>query len=217
MRLLCSLILVFGVVSSQAELVCLGWGLVSPIVGVICHFKRKAFESAQSTVAADVEAVKGSSINAVEDAVQSVKALVKFDLTHNPAYIAYDFLSTTRQDGLAAGGQTVAQAAKDFGDVTVGFGKESYNQVEQLEEIAKIVTPMQAFPVAVWNDVSLCIIKGAAYLAKQSTLTSRKRATELSKNDAVTMAQNCFLPTKPYLSNVTGSTTAAPIDIRESC
>ncbi|KAL8964210.1 MAG: hypothetical protein Q9183_004615 [Haloplaca sp. 2 TL-2023] len=209
MRLPCSLILVFGVVSIQAELRCLGWGLINPVVGVICHFKPKAFESAYSTVATDVEAVKDSSINAVESAVQSVKDLVKFDLTHNPAYVAYNFLSTTNEEGIAAGGQTVEQAIQDFGHVTIGLGRESYNQVEQLEEVAKMVAPVQILALEAWDDVSLCIIKGAASLARQSLRTSRKRATEPAQNDAVTMAQKCLLPSKPYRFNITVSVFSA--------
>ncbi|KAL8869491.1 MAG: hypothetical protein Q9174_004236 [Haloplaca sp. 1 TL-2023] len=205
MRLFCPLILVFGVVSIHAELHCLLWGVV---LGSICHFKPQAFESAQNTVAAGAESVKDSSISAVEGAVESVKDLVKFDLTHNPAYIAYDFIATTKQDGLAAGGQTVEQAVKDFVPVTIGFGKEAYNQVEQLEEVAKIVAPVQVLTLEVWNDVSLCIIKGAAALARSEkpgsgNFTSRKRATEPAQNGALTMAQECLQPSKPWRFNIT--------------
>ena len=166
---LASVIVAFGLVTVQADLTCLGWGLISPIVGVFCHFEPESFSKAENNTVA-----------AIEDAIQSTEDLVQFDLTHNPAVVTYDFFKETSHGGLDQGGKYLRNVSKDFGDVTIGFGKDTANQ---------LVTVME---LSYWNDVSMCLITGSSGLITQEKRRRfGKRATPPSVNDAVAMAQNC--------------------------
>ncbi|KAL9600218.1 MAG: hypothetical protein Q9219_003361 [cf. Caloplaca sp. 3 TL-2023] len=194
MRLFLPLILAFGVATAQAELICLGWGLINPIVGLVCHFKPDAFHKAQNKA-------QDASVAAVEAAAQSVKHLVQFDLTHNPAYITYNFLSQTRQGGIDQGLQALHNSTRDIAEVTVGFSKETGNQV------------IKIFEVAYWHDISFCLIRGASQLAKE-TATGRKRAGVPAAADAAKMAQGCLseklkVLAAPPTFNVTGQLPVA--------
>lgn len=162
------LVVTLRVVAVQADLTCLGWGLLSPIVGLFCHFEPETFQAAENNTVA-----------AVEEAVQSAKNLVQFDLTHNPAVVTYNFLDQTSHGGLAQGGTYLHNVSKDFGDITIGFGKDSANQVLQIYELTY------------WNDVSFCLIRGAGRLVTQAKRRLGKRAGVPSTNDAVSMAQSC--------------------------
>lgn len=182
MYLIVPLIFVFGVVTIQAEsdLVCLGWGIISPVVGLICHFNsEKTNEVEDATVAA------------VDEAVQSAKKLVEFDLTHNPVSIAYNFLSAPEGQR----GQSLVNTINDFKDVTIGFTKESVNQGAQLYNLVQVVSQ------PVWSDVSFCMIKGGAQLAVQSATTKRKRAGRPTNVDAVKMAQRCLSTKMKQIAN----------------
>ena len=156
------------IVTVRADLTCLGWGLISPIVGLFCHFEPKAFQAAENNTVA-----------AVEEAVQSAKDLVQFDLTHNPATVTYNFLDQTSQGGLAQGGRYLQNVTTDFRDVTIGFGKESANQI------------MQIYELTYWNDLSFCIITGAGHLVTQAKRRKGKRAGLPSADAAVSMAHRC--------------------------
>ena len=169
MFLLLLLIITLRVVNVQADLTCLGWGLISPIVGLFCHF------SAPETF----HAAENHTVAAVEEAVQDAKSLVHFDLTHNPIAITYNFLDQTSHGGFGQGRAYLANVTRDFGDVTIGFGKESANQVVQI------------FELAFWDDVSFCLIKGAGRLTTQARRRLGKRAGVVSASDAVSMAQSC--------------------------
>lgn len=175
------------VVVTKADLVCLGWDLISPTVGLLCHFQSETSHSGEKATVAAVGA-----------AVESAKDVVKFDLTHNPATVTYNFFSATSQGGIRQGGQVIADAAKDYEGVTIGFAKESANQLVQLYDLTH------------WNDVSNCLITGAARLASQALVTARKRAGVPSTDKALVMAHSCISDkfkqiSKPALFNITGS------------
>lgn len=162
-------IVAFGLGPVQADLTCLGWGLISPIVGLFCHFEPTYFQKAENDTVA-----------AVEDAIQSTEDLVHFDLTHNPAVVTYNVFEKTRKGGLEQGGRYLRNISSDFGGVTVGFGKDTANQLVTVMELSN------------WSDVSMCLITGAGGLVTQEKRKrSSKRATIPSVNDAVSMAQNC--------------------------
>lgn len=163
------LVVTLYIVTVEADLTCLGWGLISPIVGLFCHFEPETFQAAENNTVA-----------AVEEAVQSAKNLAQFDLTHNPAVVTYNFLDQASHGGLAQGGTYLHNVSKDFGDVTIGFGKDSANLILQIYELTY------------WNDVSFCLIRGAGRLVTQAKQSLRKRAGIPSTNDAVTMAQSCI-------------------------
>lgn len=199
MYLIVPLIFSFGAVTvlADSDLVCLGWGLISPVIGLICHFKPdKLHEGEDATVAA------------VDEAVQSAKKLVQFDLTHNPVSIAYNSISAPEGQR----GQSLVSAANDYKDVTIGFGKESVNQGAQLHNLIQVVSP------PIWSDVSLCLVKGGAQLALRAVSTTRKRASRPTNVDAVKIAQSC-LSTRmkeiadPAIFNITGELLFAFISL----
>ena len=162
--------LTFGIIPVQADLTCLGWGLISPIVGLFCHFEPEYFQKAENDTVA-----------AVEDAVQSTENLVKFDLTHNPAVVTYDFFEKTGKGGVGQGAQYLKNVSKDFGDVTIGFGKDTANQLLTVVELSY------------WNDISMCLITGAGGLVTQAKRRGLgKRAIIPSVDDAVSMANGCM-------------------------
>ncbi len=159
-----------GFVFVKADLTCLGWGLISPIVGLFCHFEPEYFQKAENDTVA-----------AVEDAIQSTENLVQFDLTHNPAVVAYDFFEETSIGGLGQGGKYLQNVSKDFGDLTIGFGKDTANQLVTIMELSY------------WNDLSMCLITGAAGLVTQSKRRRLgKRASMPTVDDAVSMSNRCI-------------------------
>ncbi|KAI9808541.1 MAG: hypothetical protein M1825_003690 [Sarcosagium campestre] len=131
---------------------CLGWGLISPVVGLFCYF---------STGSDEEKAVEQKVLDAAENiavkAATDIKDVVKFDLTHNPGFVAYNYVRTLDQDGITAANAGLRKTGKDFIDVTIGFTKESVNQGVQLYDLAE------------WSDVSLCLIGGVAELAANVT------------------------------------------------
>ncbi|KAL8832883.1 MAG: hypothetical protein Q9170_004703 [Blastenia crenularia] len=167
MRIFLPLILIFGASTAQAELVCLGWGLISPIFGLVCHFKPNVFHAAENNTLA-----------AVNETIHKAEALLQFDLSIHPAYVAYNFYSHTSQGGLAEGVDGLTNTTSQVGKVTIGFAKESANQLVQLYDLTH------------WRDVSYCLIRGAGHLATQAVQTARKRAGVPSEGDAVRMAQS---------------------------
>ena len=186
------LLLTLSVVTIRADLTCLGWGLISPVVGLICHFQSNTFH-----------AIENNTVAAVESAVQSTKNLVEFDLSHNPANVTYNFLSTTSQGGIGQGGQYLTNITKDYADVTIGFGEESTNQIVQIYDLTH------------WNDVSFCLISGAGRLVTQRLHISRKRAGLPSSVVAVKMAQGCISDklkqlAKPAVFNITSQHICPP-------
>ena len=179
-------VVALSAVTVQADLTCLEWGLISPIVGIFCHFEPEYFQEAENNTVA-----------AVEDVVQSAENLVKFDITHNPVAVTYNFLEATNQGGLPEGVGYLQGVGKDFGDVTIGFGKETANQIVNIYELTY------------WNDVSMCLISGAGRLALDSKRRMGKRAGVPSANEAVSMAQSCIsdklkLIAKPAVFQISG-------------
>lgn len=144
------LALAYAIVVVRADLTCLEYGLISPIVGLFCHFEPDYFHAAENSTAV-----------VVEEAVESVKNLVKFDLTHNPAVVAYNFIDKTNKGGAGQGGQYLGKVTQDFEDVAIGFGEQSVNSVVTIVELAY------------WNDLSICLISGAAGLALRSQQKQR--------------------------------------------
>ena len=186
MHLLSLTVVALSVTTVHADLVCLGWGLISPIVGLICHFKPDAFHAAEN-----------ATVTAVEEAVDSAKHLVEFDLTHNPVAITYNFVNTASTQGLTQGVQGVTNSIHDFQNVTIGFAKGSANQVVQLYELAY------------WGDVSFCLVRRAGQLVSQAKHKSRKRARVPSTDDAMNVARTCISDklkklSKPAVFNITG-------------
>ena len=182
-----SLVLVAAlrVMTIRADLICLGWGLINPVVGLICHFQSETFHAAEKATVA-----------AVDEAVQSAKDLVEFDLTHNPAVVTYNFLTKTSQGGLGQGRHFLLNLTTDYQDVTFGFAKESANQMVQIYDLTH------------WSDVSFCLITGAGRLATQAMQTSRKRAGMTSGINAAAMAKGCVSDklkqlSKPAVFNIT--------------
>ena len=62
------LILSLSTVAIKGDLVCLGWGLINPIVGLVCHFRSDTFH-----------AVENATLAAVDEAIQSHKHLPQFN------------------------------------------------------------------------------------------------------------------------------------------
>lgn len=141
-----------AVAAVQADLSCLSWGLISPVVGLFCYFEPTYFTAAANRTVA-----------AVGEAVQSAENLVKFDLTHNPAVVAYNFIDQTNKGGIGQGGQYLENITQDFEDVAIGFGKETSNEIITILELTY------------WNDLSLCLISGAIGLALHSQKRIKKR------------------------------------------
>lgn len=179
-------IITYIVAAVHADLTCLGWSIISPIMGLFCHFEPQYFEAAENRTA-----------TAVEEAVQDVGDLVKFDLTHNPAVITYNFIEETEKGGIGQGGQYLKNVTNDYGNVMIGFGKETTNQLITLLEVTH------------WNDLSTCLIIGGAGLAVHAQKQIEKRAgrhrtTSQAKafmasqvimippSDAIAMAHDCF-------------------------
>ncbi|KAL8866216.1 MAG: hypothetical protein Q9198_008986, partial [Flavoplaca austrocitrina] len=188
-----------SVVSIQAEsdLVCLGQGLISPVWGLICHFKPKTLENA-----------KDKTVAAVEGAVHSAKDLLLFDLTHNPIAVTYNFIEATKQGGLNQGLQSIANTGKDYGDVSIGFVKETINQANQVQGLIKTVSSEY------WYDISICLIQGGSQLAYQAGLGKAKNfkragaIKEITKDDVLRMANDCLTGevqdlARPAIFNIT--------------
>ncbi|KAL8654542.1 MAG: hypothetical protein Q9226_003396 [Calogaya cf. arnoldii] len=184
MHLIVPLILTLAVVPIQAksDLVCLGWGITSPVFGLICHFKSEALDYARDKAVATVN-----------EAVQSTKDLLHFDLTHNPVAIAYDFLEPTFHEGdVSQGLQNVANIGRDYQNVTIGFGKQSINQGNQIRGLMKVVNG------EIWTDTALCLIQGGTQLAYSAGLgkpKNSKRAgatNQINLDDALQMAERCI-------------------------
>ena len=181
-----SIFFFLSVISVNASLECLGWGLINPFVGLFCHFKPDTFHAAEN-----------ATVSAVEHAVDSVKDLVKFDITHNPVEITYDFVNTSLREGSGTGVRQLEDNIEDYKDVTIGFGKESANQVVQIVDLLS------------WNDLSFCLITGAGRLALDVKRKSRRRATAPSVGEAVRMANGCVSDkfkklANPAVFNITG-------------
>jgi hypothetical protein len=154
MHLLPSVLVVLGAATVKADLSCLEWAPISPIIGLVCHFKPKVYNAAAEA------AEKGT-----EEAIQSVENLVKFDLTHNPAALIYDYASTTKADGTAAANQELGASLSDFSGVTIGFTKESINQVVTIYDLLD------------WTDVTRCLITRAPMLPKIPQIAQRRQVT----------------------------------------
>ena len=144
------LALAYAITVVRAGLTCLEYGLINPVVGLFCHFEPNYFHAAENSTAV-----------VIEKAVESVKNLVKFDLTHNPAVVAYNFIDKTNKGGVGQGGQYLGNVTQDFEDVAIGFGKQTVNSVLTIVELAY------------WNDLSVCLISGAAGLALRSQQKQR--------------------------------------------
>lgn len=169
---------------------CLGWGLISPAVGIFCYFTTGSEEekAAEKKV---LDAAENLALAAASD----LKALVKFDLTHNPGTVAFNYVRTASQDGISAANAGLRKTGKDFIDVTVGFTKETANQGIQLYNLLE------------WQDVNLCIISGVTNLTTQLPQTSRKirRAPQsLNQQDASDLATKCI---KEKFKKITGPPT----------
>lgn len=181
-------VITHAVIAVQADLSCLGWGLISPAVGIFCFFEPTYFQAAEN-----------KTVTAVEEAVQSAEDLVKFDLTHNPAVVTYNFIEQTNQGGVRQGGQYLKDIGQDYEDVAIGFGKETSNQILTIMELVY------------WNDLSLCLISGAASLALHSQKRMVKRvglhsASAAPKGHGMSMLDNDTTSITSFLTNHTGST-----------
>lgn len=182
------IIIIYIVVVVHADLTCLGWGLISPIVGLFCHFEPTYFHAAES---------HGTAV--VKDAVESVENLVKFDLTHNPAVVTYNFIEQTEKGGIGQGSQYLKNITNDYENVMIGFGKEASNQMISILESTY------------WNDLSMCFITGASSLAihahaqkqigkrvglhrttSQTKASIMNQGTIVPPSDALAIAHGCF-------------------------
>jgi hypothetical protein len=185
MRLSTFLTLTLTIVSVKADLTCLAWDVFVPIIGLVCHFKPKVYK------AADAATVKG-----VEDAAASIKDLVQFDLTHNPAVVLYDYTSLSFKKGPAASYALIANDVMATYNVTIGVAKETSNQVVQLYELSQ------------WNQISFCLMMGAAQLLTSPTNKRplHRRAGLPATSDVQTMASNCLRNevTEHMKFNITG-------------
>lgn len=144
------LALAYATIAVQADLTCLRWGLISPVIGLFCHFEPTYFHAAENRTTV-----------VVKEAVEDVENLVKFDLTHNPAVVAYNFIDQTNKGGLGQGGQYLGNVTQDFENVAIGFGKQTVNSILTIVELTY------------WDDLSLCLITGAAGLALRSQQKQR--------------------------------------------
>lgn len=163
-------IIAYAVVVVQADLSCLGWGLISPVVGIFCYFEPTYFKTAEN-----------NTVNTVKEMAQNAENLVKFDLTHNPAVVAYNFIDQTEKGGINQGNQYLGNITQDFEDVTIGFGKGVAQPIITILELTD------------WTDLSSCLIKGATGLALHSErMAKRMSAHGISsprKGHGMSMAQ----------------------------
>ncbi len=191
-------LITYAVVAVHADLTCLGWPLLSPIVGLICHFEPTFFQAAES---------HGTAV--VKEAVKSVKTLVKFDLTHNPAVVTYNFIEETENGGVRQGGQYLKNITNDYENVVIGFGKQTSNLLVTVLESNR------------WNGVSMCYINSAASLATHHVHTQKQigkriglhRTTSQAKaamamqgamiapSDALAIAQGCSMDSSPRMAD----------------
>ena len=191
MRLLPFVLLALGAADVKADLSCLEWVPISPIVGLICHFAPKTYNAAEE-----------ATVKAVEDAATSVKALAKFDLTHNPATLTYNYIETTANNGSAAANAALGASLKDYSDVTIGFGKESVNQGVQIYNLLD------------WSDVSLCLVSGAAKLPSLVPTQQRRRAAPIAGLEV--MAKGCLKDklNKPLPFDIKGQSRSRSLSSR---
>ncbi|KAI4273516.1 MAG: hypothetical protein LQ337_004567 [Flavoplaca oasis] len=166
------LLVAVSFVRSELDLACLKWSWFSPAYSLICHFAPKKLGEAES-----------ATVSAAKEAIQSVKTLGEFDLTHNPIAITYNAIEAGRNGGPGASLQSLESDIGDFAKVSIGFLKGSANQ---------LAPAVQLYDATHWNDVAFCLIKGAGRLALQAKRKSRKRAGLPAGGDARTMAEACF-------------------------
>lgn len=181
-------IVICTIVAVQADLSCLGWGVISPVVGLFCYFEPKYFKATES-----------KAVTVVKEAVQDAENLVKFDLTHNPAVVTYNFIEQTNKGGIGQGGQYLKGVAQDFEDVTIGFGKGTANQVIRILQIAN------------WNAVSLCILEGATNLALQQQKVKRMSSYGTSapaRGHHISPTNNTALMTQPQANQANAMANA---------
>ena len=166
------LLLTLLISSTLADLTCLQWAFVSPLVSAICYFSPK---TASKVEAAAIEGIK----TAIDDA----KELIEFDLKHMPITVAYNYATIAHNAGWSSANEYAKNTTADYGEVSIGFGKESVNQAYSL------------FNLLEWNDYTYCIIKGAVKNAKGG---SNKRSRGLVKKraisdiDAAGIAKRCL-------------------------
>lgn len=184
MRHLTTLVfLLLSVVSVvRADLTCLGWAAFSPIVGLICFFEPKVYKEAEKVV-----------VEEVTSAAKSLEAVAKFDITHNPIAVTYNYGQIASTQGIGAVNNFLGTIARDEANVTIGFAKETVNQVVQLYDLTH------------WQDVSYCLMRGATKLAVASA-KKRRRSNVPSAADVGKMAAGCVYTklTKPPVFNITG-------------
>ena len=142
---------------ARADLACLAWDIFVPIIGLVCHFQPNVYDAASD-----------ATIKSVEEAATRLKDLVKFDLVPIPAVVTYNYAESTDEFGFGPANNYIGNVAKDFGDVTIGFGKESANQLIQLYDVTH------------WNEVSSCLMKGAAQVVSGLHANGSKRAQTFS-------------------------------------
>ena len=142
---------------ARADLACLAWDIFVPIIGLVCHFQPKVYD-----------AVSDATIKSVEEAVTRLKDLVKFELVHKSAVVRFNYAKSTDELGFGPPNNYVGNVAKDFGDVTIGFGKEGANQLIQLYDVTH------------WNEVSFCLMMGAAQVVTGLSTNGRERAQTFS-------------------------------------
>ena len=197
MRLIFSLLLALcGVPFIIADLTCLEWTFFSPAAGLFCHFAPSKFSK-----------VENHTVTSVKSAAQEVENLLKFDVKHAPIIVAFEYTSTLKnQHSFAPANAQLRDVSAEYLNVTIGFAKESANQVVSL------------FNVLDWSDVAICQMQSATNVLAISERKKSRRALyqlhpQLGVSQGAEIMNRCVDEkfNKPAVFNFTGK----PLSIRE--
>lgn len=182
------LVIALSFVLTRADLNCLTWGVISPVAGIFCHLKHEAFNAVEESTVNNVKAL-------ASDVKESATDLLEFDVTHNPAYLAYEYVKTSTTQGSSAANSQLGSSLGDFVIVTIGFDKGVANMAYTV------------FELTFWGDFSYCLISNAAKSIGQSNsddnnvTTRRKRANSISPEAGHSIAKACLTDKFMKISN----------------
>ena len=160
-----------------AELTCLQWAFISPLVSAMCCFTPSTAGKVEDTA----KTVGTATIAGVKSAVDDVKDLVQFELTHNVVSVAYNFGNIAHNSGWSSAQEYLKNTTQDDAEVALGFAKESIQQAYTIMNLQN------------WNDFAYCAIKDAT---KQAISASNKRRglkkRKISDVDAAGIFKGCL-------------------------
>ena len=199
MRLFTILHIILACISfTLADLTCLEWTFISPVVGLVCHFAPTTFHKTENKVISTVE-------NAVNETLEKGYDLIQFDIKHSPITVVYEYISKSINEGQANSSAYLEEIGLDYVNVTIGFAKESANQ------FYTIVNALE------WTDVSVCEIEGAKDFYTAYDKRSLAGKTAMTLNAGIDIVHNCVKKkivsiVNDKLFNITGKSTQTSQD-----